>query len=438
MIGWRRARFVGSVLVSGALLFGCGSAHSDHPALGGSGASGAAGSAASSGSGVAGNASAGRGGSMARAGAGGTDTAHAGSSGSSPAAGAGATGGNVPVDTRPPRPTWDPPFTVGDPGWRDSTEPLCEKHVGDQEAFDVWADSRGVYGLFATTCNVLAGTSCGKQGVSLQFNDGKGWQLVYALLPSSGMGSNGDLRLAGFDSGALLLSGFLPDQVGIWRVTPDGTVALDASLDVGRPVTVGANLAYAFDSEKLYRFGGDAWAEYLPLPAPSQSLWADKDRLVLVGVSQAVFQKTADEDFAAIPGAPAGDYSAVWSFGANDTWVGNQAGQLLHFDGSKWTVFETGSKDVSGAGIQQLWGSSDGQLFFRTYTEFGRFDGKKVELLLELPADGDPSFARVTTGGMWGLSSDEVFIAVSDRQFNKYACGGQFMLFFDGKTLHAF
>jgi len=328
---------------------------------------------------------------------------------------------------------------VGAPGWRDSTEQICEKHVGDQEAFDVWADSRGVFGLFATTCNVLAGTSCGKQGVSLQFNDGKGWQLLYAVPPMAGMGSSGGLRLSGFESGPVLLSGFLPDRIGIWSITPGGTLGLDAAIEVGRATTVGSNLAYAIDAEKLYRFSGDTWSESLPLPAPSQEVWADEERVWLVGVNQAIFEKaTADAGFTAVPGVPAGDYTAVWSFGVKDTWFGNSAGQLLHYDGSTWKVFETGSKDVSGAGIRQLWGSSDGQLFFRTSIEMGRFDGNQVELLLALPDNGEPSLPRVTTGGLWGLSSTEVFLAVSDRQFNKYACGGQFMLFFDGKTLHAF
>jgi hypothetical protein len=100
-----------------------------------------------------------------------------------------------------------------------------------------------VFGIFATTCNVLAGTSCGKQGVSLQFNDGTGWQSVYAVPPGPGMGGGGDMRLAGFVSGPLLLTGSLPDQLGIWRITQEGKVALDAPLEVGRPVTVGANLA---------------------------------------------------------------------------------------------------------------------------------------------------------------------------------------------------
>jgi len=429
-IGW-----AGSVLIGG-----CGSAHSDGTQHAAGGASGSAGSA-EGGRKTSESAGAGAGGALAKAGAGGTAgdaSAQAGSGGGLLPTTGGA-GGDLPVDTRPERPIWDPPFPVGAPGWRQSSALLCEKHVGDQEAFDVWADSRGVFGLFATTCNVLGGTSCGKQGVSLQVNDGSGWRPIYALPPGPGMGSNGALFLSGFESGPLLLSGYLRDRAGVWRVTADGAVTLDAPFEVGRPFTVNGRSAYAIDAEKLYRFADEAWSEDQPLPAPSQDLWADENRTVLVGADQAVFQRTsAEAAFVAIPDVPAGSYTAVWSFAVDDTWVGNSAGQLLHYDGSAWTVLETGSKDISGTGIRQLWGSSDGQLFFRTSIEFGRVTDKHVELLLALPADADPSLPRVTTGGLWGLSAKEVFVTVSDRQFNKYACGGQFMLFFDGETLHPF
>ena len=446
LFGVRAACSAGLLLASGALFAGCGLTRTDDAAFGNGGAGGEsalgkdAGSDESAGRGGAANASAGRAGSNAKGATGGSGSSGSGTTGGGGnfAGGAGAAS-NLPLDTRTARPAWTPPFAVGTPGWRASSEALCEKQQGDQEAFDVWADSRGVFGLFATTCNVLAGTACGKQGVSLQFNDGTGWQSLYAVPPGPGMGSSGGMHLSGFDAGPLLLSGSLANQLGIWRVTLDGQAGLDAALEVGRPFTVGSNLAYALGPDTLYRFADDKWSAYLMLPAPVQSLWADKDRIVIVGPDQALYEKrTTYAEFVAIPDVPAGNYSAVWSFGGVDLWLGNQIGQLVHYDGTKWTVFETGSKDVTGSGIVQLWGSNDGQLFFRTYGELGRYDGSTLKLLLEVPAGDDPSRLRVVTGGMWGLSSKEVFFSVTDRQFNEYACGGQFMLFFDGSAFHSF
>jgi hypothetical protein len=61
-----------------------------------------------------------------------------------------------PVDNRPPRPAWTPPFTtpVGTPGWQQSTEPLCDANQGAWSlgAFDVWADHRGVFALVGSGC----------------------------------------------------------------------------------------------------------------------------------------------------------------------------------------------------------------------------------------------------------------------------------------------
>ena len=445
-----RAGFAGVTCV--AFLVACGATIVDQQAAAGGGSGGSSDDAGSAGDSRAGheaggNPNAGRAGSSVKGGATGASGTTA-SGGSKSSAGASGADNNVPLDTRPPRPAWNPPFALGAPGWKQSTELLCEKHQGDQYAFDVWADSRGVFGLFGAACNVLAGTSCGKQGVSLQFNDGTGWRVLYAVPPGPGMGSPGAMFLSGFDSGALLLSGFLPDELAIWRITQAGKVTLDAPLPADRLFTVGKGLAYALGYSKLgqtilpdvlLRLVDGQWAHYLTLPALAENLWADEDRIVVVGPDQAVYEKSQnDADFVAIPGVPAGEYGAVWSFGPNDTWLGNRIGQLLHYDGSKWTVIETGSTDASGRGIAQLWGSSDGQLFFRTYNGMGRYDGEKVELLINVDTVADSANARVSTGGMWGLSSKEVFLSVTDWKFDQYACGGEFMLFFDGKTFHMF
>lgn len=346
---------------------------------------------------------------------------------------------NVPEDDRPERPEWDPPFPVGKPGWRDSDELLCEHQQGQQDAFDVWADERGAFAVLSTACNVLAGVRCGKQGLSLQHNDGTGWKLLYALPPGEYMmGSNGSLLLTGFESGPLLLSGYLEGVTGVWQVDASGEVSLSAQLAVGRPFVVESDLAYALGQDALYRFTAGEWSWFLDLPSPAQALWADQELIVIVGSDQAVYTSRNQAPFVALEGAPAGHYSAVWAFGAQDIWAGNQAGQLAHYDGQGWETVPTGSEDASGSGIEQIWGSSDGQLFFRTRTEFGRWNGSGVELLLTPPQGSEPSVPRVTTSGLWGLSSKEVFLAIADRKYRDYQCGAQFMLWFDGEELHSF
>ena len=133
---------------------------------------------------------------------------------------------------------------------------------------------------------------------------------------------------------------------------------------------------------------------------------------------------------------PAGDYGAVWAFGPRDVWLGNGAGQLLHYDGSRWQAYASGSRDPFG-GIVQLWGEG-GVLYFATRAEFGRWQGAGAEILLAPPADADYTKYPATLGRFWGRSASEVFIPLRDSRFESYACGGVFMVWFDGTLFHVF
>ncbi|RYZ07617.1 MAG: hypothetical protein EOO73_11615 [Myxococcales bacterium] len=351
--------------------------------------------------------------------------------------GVGSAASNVPADDRPARPEWNPPFAIGAPGWRSSTGALCEHHQGRQDAFDVWADSRGVYAVFSAVCNVLAGDPCGKQGISLQHNDGSGWSHVYALPPGPGMGSTGSLYLSGFESGPLLLSGILEERAGLWQIDESGKASLGSELGMGRPFVVGPDLAYALGESAVLRFAEGKWSEYLESPAHAQAVWADDDVVIVVGIESSVYMSQSGAPFVEVAGAPAGDYGSVWAYGADDIWAGNAAGQLAHYDGETWQTISTGSVDTSGSGIEQIWGSDDGPLFFRTRLEMGIWNGSEVRLF-QLDSEPDSASRRVSTSGLWGLSSEEVFLAVSDRELRDYQCGEQFLLYFDGEEFHPF
>jgi hypothetical protein len=83
--------------------------------------------------------------------------------------------------------------------------------------------------------------------------------------------------------------------------------------------------------------------------------------------------------------------------------------------------------------IDNLWGS-EGQLFFQTHTELGRLVGTEPELVIPR----DPTWPRIAIRDVWGLSPTEVFVTASDEEFEQYACGGTFMLWFDGVVFHRF
>jgi hypothetical protein len=52
---------------------------------------------------------------------------------------------------------------------------------------------------------------------------------------------------------------------------------------------------------------------------------------------------------------------------------------------------------------------------------------------LEIQHDTD-----LRSTGLWGLSPTEVFVAFNDSGYEQYACGGDFMIWFDGSQFHQF
>jgi hypothetical protein len=336
------------------------------------------------------------------------------------------------VDAFVPGPTWSSPFVgpVGAPGWKGSVQPLCDPHHGMGTALDVWADARGVFALSAVGCNALAGVACGKEGGSIQLNTGSGWQIFRDPLGEYP-------RLwSGFPNGPLLISGTF-EKSGIAFVDDSGVVFQRESSSPNGAFVVNQGLAYVLSDAAIDKYSDGAWSTLGAADSPLYALWADEQIVVAVGYDQTMVVQEGAGALARVPSVPAGQYGAVWGFGRNDLWLGNSASQLLHYDGSKWQVFATGSKNGSGGGIAQLWGVA-GALFVATSTEFGRWNGAGVDWLLAFP-DGTPVGSEPAMfGRFWGRSPQEIFLPVRDRRYRAQACGEGIMLYFDGSQFHQF
>jgi hypothetical protein len=387
----------------------------------------------------------------AAGGAGGVSTGGATAASGGSASGGSASGGNgaggtgavqEPVDTRPARPAWVPPFTakLGTPGWQQSTQSICETNQGWGLTFGVWADTRGVYALLAVGCNEPADIPCGKDGASLKFNSGSGWQLVhqFAPPPTATPGYNEEVMglWSGFPGGPLLMSGTLADQTGIYFV--DGS---DLAFQTAMPTTNGAfvagsDLAYVIDSTRLLKYSAGTWSTLGEATGTLEAVWADSQSVVVVGENQTILMQSGDGPLTALPNVPAGNYTSVWAFGASDIWTGNSIGQLVHYDGKAWRAIPTGSIDTR-FGVIKLWGA-DGIVYFITPAEMGRWNGSSVDMLLEPPAGTDFTAYPGYFIGLWGRSAQEVFVAMWDRRYLDYACGENFLLWFDGSQFHQF
>ena len=358
------------------------------------------------------------------------------------ATGGTAAGGTVlvsstePVDTRPTSPRWTPPFSepVGAPGWQQSTSPICDANQGVASIFDVWADERGVFAMVADECRTGPCPTSGPSGsASLKFNAGSGWQLFYQFAPGD---SSYPHLWGGLSGGPLLVTGTLGQQIGAAWID-NGTLVFEKEFGYVTGGFAAGPLdqpqAYVIDQREVFVGAGGNWSSVGKTDSVLSSVWSDGSTVIAVGGGQTMLMGPREGPLASVTGVPAGDFTALWAFGPNDIWLGNTAAQLAHYDGSKWKIYSTGAQD----NILNLWGAS-GTLYFSTASEFGRWNGSSVEILLSPPAGVDLSTYPAQFGRFWGRSATDVFIPLRDSRYASYACGGAFLLWYDGATFHPF
>lgn len=333
-----------------------------------------------------------------------------------------------------------PNLPLGTPGWKTSQIPFCDTHQGIPQSYGVWADASGVYMAVGQECGVNAGSGgkpCGqKEGLALQFNDGTGWQLLLADPAAVGP------SLRGFPGGPVILLGYGPPESRSDSVTfvAGSTLSVQPPLGLGQGASaegvfgVDADHAYGFALESadttstfVRQYAAGVWSSVGTAPITnSHAIWADQNEVVVVGADQSIYVKSGSADFAPLAGAPAGDYWSVWGFTAQDLWFGNSVGQLVHYDGASWQVIPTSATDP----IFTLWGA-DTQIYYSTGDTFGRWNGTAAESLIA-------ASSGLAISDVWGRSSTEVFLAVSDPTFADNRCGQYFAVWFDGTQFHQF
>ncbi|HEY4159003.1 MAG TPA: hypothetical protein VGM29_12930, partial [Polyangiaceae bacterium] len=340
--------------------------------------------------------------------------------------------GSTPIDTRPVRPPWMPGFPLASPGWQSSSTPLCDTSAGTYSGLGVWADQRGVFALAAHSCALDSEgfvTDCGQSGLSLQFNPGTGWQNAFSVWPDSDGRGFAVSQLTGFPGGSVLaVDALIQGQAGIFAIDQGTATAQATGADAPSQVfVVDATTAYGVSGTHVLRYEAGTWVKFADVPSEMYSVWADTNRVVVAG-TQVYQSPTAAAGFTQVPNAPVGSYWGVWGFGSNEIWI-SAGDQLAEYDGNQWNLVDASSLGATGA----MWGMN-GVLFFSAGGGLGRISSGQLDV--SIPATGA---GYLTVTGVWGRSLTEVFVSMNDEHGqHTYACGGDFMVWFDGAQFHQF
>ena len=303
-------------------------------------------------------------------------------------------------DAGPPKP-WVPPLDedlVGEPGWRESEDPLCFSGPIQSYGQGVWSDSRGVFvsSVAPEPYDPMDPDSCfGCIRERVDFNDGSGWREIEGVWndENSPIQQPGLLLVTGFDNGPLVLYGY-PSQVATSEpcglsVVNDGMRACQRVDLVTDVAVVSPTLAYALLQGQMIRYDGTNWGP-LPLQIPAQTelqlMWADSSVVMVTSYSPGTIYTLRDGAFTVEDTRTLETFLSIFGFAPNDVFAGTYQGGLFHYDGTAWTKLEVPANECGEPWIYSMWGAN-GILYFATQTTLMRWNGTRVEKIAQLDCD---------------------------------------------------
>ncbi len=355
---------------------------------------------------------------------------------------------------------WVSPFPdTGEPGWQNSTEPLCANVEVDGNAIDIWSDDRGVFALVTGRVPSEQGDdfdagdgdcSHGNCNIERLFHhNGNAWQLqnTFVIADPEGTIISRDTELRGAPLGPRFVSRFageVQDNCAVGLVHDDlrrcvleqGRARSLFVVNEGRAFVVDGNLG------KLLRFEGGGWYELPSAHSPESELCADADRVCLLEGGNPFhvyrFDDRAQPTASAtdLGGPTSGEAGSIWVRSPDDIWVGSDAGRIFHFDGQAWQQVATlnGSNCPSAdGGVHGIWGSGD-TLYFYSARSLMRWNGAVFESLASWTCNS--AFNNVAIRDVWGNNDHDLFIALRDIRPFSEPCGGSIVIHFDGAQFH--
>ena len=360
----------------------------------------------------------------------------------------GDSGIDVPRDTSTSEPSFDVPIeNLGDPGWRDSTEPWCVSDEMARRGWDIWSDSRGVF-VLVDLYDWRGGSGPMYDEHTIFFNSGTGWAPYL-----SGPSSDTDFcvtALTGVPGGDLI--GW-DDRSGYCQLTTfvDGEERREgfAVFDVH---VVSESLVYAIPAgdPRIVKYEGGSWGPYPgdPLPFNVHRIWANEE-IIFVAGSDGIMLSNEGGTWTVHDTRTMASFQAVWGSATDDVWAStSHPPLLLHYDGLSWEQVEwpdpsDPDDDCDTPEVRGFWGM-DGVVFFYTESAFVRWDGEEFTVLGHWPREqvemggGYDCRGGLWIADIWGNEVDEVFLAIHGSGIYDEDCGEEFLLWWDGSEFHWF
>lgn len=305
--------------------------------------------------------------------------------------------------------------SVPEPLWRVSYEPLCDPRASASDSVDVWSDSRGVY--------VLAASSAAPERI--YFNPGTGWTDYFYEDYVVGLPA-----LTGIPGGPLVEYGTSPCSIHL--IETGMKRCSGASNSATFVFIVNSSLGYAVYRDRLLVYDGLHWTQLGGPLAPAgeafaRAVWANSELALIAADESRVYVLRPGSPVPELQmGLPEGNYTAAWGFAADDLWVANSRGQIVHYDGRSWSVAFSAPGECSG--ILGLWGA-EGRLFYHTRDSIGVLGFGQARTLETYGCDGTRQVRA-----LWGNSSEEVFAAVEDYRELNGMCGTLKLMWFNGSA----
>lgn len=355
--------------------------------------------------------------------------------------------------------TWDTPIeNLGEPGWRDSTEPFCRSPEWNVWPWDVWSDSRGVFVLVMEANPGPTGwpTEDPEEAPAryyLAHNDGTGWSRYF-----DGIGDHGMMycmtELSGVPGGPLVLMG--TDTHYCESLFETGGLFEFSIIEASAVFVVDESLAYAVrPGGLLIYYDGSSWGPYPPDPLPHEAfrIWAD-ETVLFVASRDGIIMSEEDGGWRIHDTHTLENISTIWGFDENDVWAGTEWGKLLHWDGVTWEMVDWPAMgdptdptacEYREESIRGMWGK-DGVLYFHSGKQITMWDGFEFTVIGYWPGEdvwypeteGHDCLNAVGINSIWGNSPNEVFLAVSAQSHATEDCAPQILLWWDGSEFHWF